>query len=147
MNIIPNLQFIIIATLLAAILFIAIAVIFYKLGKREKPKIINERNKVIKKENEVNPRPIDSHDNKTVVKEESKIINKDNKLRENNPTTEKRISLQELYSKRIDREINNTEINNKSEGDRFSDFKFLKYTSKGYKPAKGDKESRVVRWR
>lgn len=147
MNIIPNLQFIIIATLLAAILFIAIAVIFYKLGKREKAKIIYERNKIIKKENEINLQPMESHDNKTTVKEESSVADKDNKLRDNNLPKEKRISLQEFYSKRIDKEINNTEIDDKNEGDRFSDFKFLKYTSKGYKPAKGDKESRVVRWR
>lgn len=147
MNIMSNFQFIMIVSVIAVFLFIGIAVIFYRLGKREKAKIINERNKIIKKENEVNLQPMESHDNIIAVKEERRVANQENKLRDNNLTKEKRISLQELYSKRIDKEINHTEIDDKSEGDRFSDFKFLKYTSKGYKPAKGDKESRVLRWR
>ena len=57
------------------------------------------------------------------------------------------VSLKELYSKKIEEETNNAESNNVNENEKLSDLKFLKYTSNGYKPAKGDKESRVVRWR
>ena len=147
MNIEPNFQFIIIASLLTLILLTVIAVISYKLGKREKVKIINENAKMSKKENEINHRQMESSENTALFKEERRTNSDDKNQKENTLNGEKRVTLQELYSNRMNKEIKHTEVDNKKEGDRFSDFKFLKYTSKGYKPAIGDKESKVVRWR
>lgn len=136
---------IIIVTLLSAFLLTVVAIISYKLGKREKSKmIINERDRITEKENESNIKQTKSLENKEEFKEEIKI-DTNIKPAENNPIQENMVSLKELYSKKIEEEINNVESNNENE--KLSDIKFLKYTSNGYKPAKGDKESRVVRWR
>ena len=133
---------IIIVTLLSAFLLTVVAIISYKLGKREKSKmIINERDRITEKENESNIKQTKSLENKEEFKEEIKI-DTNIKPAENNPIQENMVSLKELYSKKIEEEINNVESNNENE--KLSDIKFLKYTSNGYKPAK---ESRVVRWR
>ena len=138
---------IIIVTLLSAFLLTVVAIISYKLGKREKSKmIINERDRITEKENENNIKQTKSLENKGELKEEIKI-DTNNKPAENKPIKENMVSLKELYSKKIEEETNNAESNNVNENEKLSDLKFLKYTSNGYKPAKGDKESRVVRWR
>ncbi len=143
MNFIPD---VIIVTLLTAFLLIAVAVISYKLGKREKSKIINENNRIIEKENEINNQQIESKENEEVLKDEIKN-DTDKKPAENKLIQGNVISLKEIYAKKIEEEMNNTESSNVNESEKLSDFKFLKYTSNGYKPAKGDRESRVVRWR
>ena len=138
---------IIIVTLLSAFLLTVVAIISYKLGKREKSKmIINERDRITEKENENNIKQTKSLENRGELKKEIKI-DTNNKPAENKPIKENMVSLKELYSKKIEEETNNAESNNVNENEKLSDLKFLKYTSNGYKPAKGDKESRVVRWR
>ncbi|MGB8319624.1 MAG: hypothetical protein WCE54_15930, partial [Ignavibacteriaceae bacterium] len=124
---------------------IVVAIIFYKLGKREKLKIIiNERDRIIENENETTSQKVELPEKKEFLKEEI-IIDTNNKPAENKLVQENMLSVKELYSKKIEEEMNNAESS--IDGEKLSDFKFLKYTSNGYKPAKGDKESRVVRWR
>jgi len=136
---------IIIVALLSVFLLIVVAIIFYKLGKREKSKIIiNERDRIIENENETTSQKIELPEKKEFLKEEI-IIDTNNKPEENKLVQENMLSVKELYSKKIEEEMNNAE--SRIDGEKLSDFKFLKYTSNGYKPAKGDKESRVVRWR
>ncbi|MGA9293352.1 MAG: hypothetical protein WBV81_12185 [Ignavibacteriaceae bacterium] len=136
---------IIIVALLSVFLLIVVAIIFYKLGKREKLKIIiNERDRIIENENETTSQKVELPEKKEFLKEEI-IIDTNNKPAENKLVQENMLSVKELYSKKIEEEMNNAESS--IDGEKLSDFKFLKYTSNGYKPAKGDKESRVVRWR
>jgi hypothetical protein len=137
---------IIIVTLLSAFLLIVVAVISYKLGKKEKSKmIINERDRIIENESEINPQ-IKTPENKKELKADIKVET-DSKPAENKLKKENMVSVKELYSAKIEEETNVEENSNVHESEKLSEIKFLKYTSNGYKPAKGDSESRVVRWR
>ncbi|MEJ2616116.1 MAG: hypothetical protein P8Z35_14245 [Ignavibacteriaceae bacterium] len=138
---------IIIVTILSAFLLIIVAVISYKLGKKENSKIIiNRRGRIIENENEINTQKTGSQESKEKLKEEIKIET-DNKPAESKHIQSNMASVKELYSKKSEEKLNNKEFSDVSEKEKLSEYKFLKYTSNGYKPAKGDKESRVVRWR
>ncbi len=148
MNIIPNLQFIIIVLLTAVSIFTAVAVIFYKLGKREKQKLNQKTSKIIKVKNEIPLQNEQIPEIKEKFEEKNKITTNDNKPEIKNLIEEKKIYPPDLYSKKIEKELKSTEEEKDKEAiDKISDFKLLKYTSNGYKPAKGDKESKVLRWR
>lgn len=138
---------IIIVTTLSACLLIVVAIISYKLGKREKSKIIiNERNKIIGNENENNSKQNEPLKNKEELKEKIKIET-DNKPAKSRPLQENMVFVKELYSQKVEEQMNNKGSSDVNEKEKLSDFKFLKYTSSGYKPAKEDRESRLVRWR
>ncbi|MFZ0453981.1 MAG: hypothetical protein WAM24_09510, partial [Ignavibacteriaceae bacterium] len=70
---------IIIVALLSVFLLIVVAIIFYKLGKREKLKIIiNERDRIIENENETISQKVELPEKKEFLKEEI-IIDTNNK--------------------------------------------------------------------
>lgn len=146
MNIIPNVQSLVIISVVAASLFTLIAIIFYKLGKREKVKVIQGKNIKSKEDYGIALQQSRSSETEKTIEGESKNINNEDKFVNDNPE-EKTVSSPDLYSKKVGEEINNTELNDIIENDKIHDFKFLKYTSNGYKPAIGDKESRILRWR
>ncbi len=147
MNFIPDLQFIIIVSLIAAAVFTAVAMIFYRLGKREKERIINENKKIFIEKNESSSTAIQPQQTQSSSNEINQGVIIENKSEMNEHLKEKKVSFTELYSQKIEEEINNADKNNSEENDITFDFKFLKYTSNGYKPAKGDKDSRVLRWK
>lgn len=146
MNIIPNVQSLVIISVVAASLFTLIAIIFYKLGKREKVKVIQGKNIKSKEDYGIALQQSRSSETEKTIEGESKNINNEDKFVNDNPE-EKTVSSPDLYSKKVGEEINNMELNDIIENDKIHDFKFLKYTSNGYKPAIGDKESRILRWR
>ena len=144
MEILPNLQWIIVVSIFTIFLFAIASIIFYKMGK----------NKAIKMNNKLK---IDKDENSTGIiqaiefpKKNGEVIFGTNNINHNeNPAISngknKKITPSELYAKKIEDEINKKEEEHIEEN--ALDFKFLKYTSKGYKHAKGDKESGALRWR
>ncbi len=143
MEILPNLQWIIGISLITIFLFAIASIIFYKMG-RNKAINVNNKLKIDKDENSTGIIQIES------PKKNGEVIIGTNNINHNeNPAISngknKKITPSELYAKKIEDEINKKEEGNIEENGL--DFKFLKYTSKGYKPAKGDDESGALRWR
>ena len=145
MNIIPNVQYIIIISAVAASLFALVAVISYKLGKREKIKAVKVNDIKSKEEQGIALNRSQLSEAEKTFEREPGSTNED-KLVNDNPV-EKTVPAPALSSKKNEEGDNNTEFNQIVENDKIHEFKFLKYTSNGYKPAIGDKESRILRWR
>ncbi len=148
MEIIPGLQFIIIVSLLAVLLVLVAAIIFYKLGRRSKERI--KENKLLNENSENVPITNPVKESLKVAGDKTKnshisIIDGD-EIMLYQQRKEKKINPSELYTKKIEEEVNNKEKNIVKE-EKTIDFKFLKYTSDGYKPAKGDKEPGTLGWR
>lgn len=148
MEIMPNLQLVIIVSILAVLLILSSAVIFYKLGKRSKEKI--KENKSQKESNENIPlknpvtEPLKAAGDKRKNSEVSIIDGDEIMLYQQKK--EKKVAPSELSSKKIEQEISSKEKNVVKEN-KTADSKFLKYTSDGYKPVKGDKKSGTLGWR
>lgn len=148
MEIIPGIQFIIILSLSAVLLVIVASVTFYKLGKKSKEKI--KGNESLKENNVIAPvtnpvkEPLKAAGDKRKKSEISIIDGNEIKLYQHKK--EKMITPSELYAKEIEEEASSKERKTIKEN-KTIDSKFLKYTSEGYKPAKGDKEKRTLGWR
>lgn len=141
MEITSNLQSLIILFVIIALLIIVAAIIFYKLGKKQRvvDEIHNGKNEIHSEQN--TPR-----ETKTASKNNELPIIDQTKMMLYKKEKESNISPTELYENKIEREINKTEKNIVKEN-KTLDLKFLKYTSEGYKPAKGDNEHGALGWR
>ncbi len=141
MEILPNLHWIIGISLITIFLFAIASIIFYKMGKN---KAIKMNNKLKIENSNGIIQAIDSpKKNGEAIVETKNINHNDNQIISNDKN--KNITPSELYAKRIEDEIHKKDEENIEEN--VLDFKLLKYSSKGYKPAKGDDESRALRWR
>ena len=138
MEITANLQSIIILSIVIGLLLIVATIISYKLG--EKKRVGNEIH------NEIRSDQFTSEETRTKAINHALPIIDQKKIMLYRKDKESNISPVKLYEEKIEQGINKTEKDINKESNAL-DLKFLKYTSEGYKPAKGDKESGALGWR
>jgi hypothetical protein len=148
METVSNLQLIIIISAIIIASFLC-AIIFYKMGKKERDILNRGKLSVTKSKDLIESAKSSETKNdlqQSGIKAKVMTIEKKEHLNDDKVTKEK-TAASNLYPKKVEEEINNDKNSAAENEKKESGSKFLKYTSSGYVQAKGDKNAGIIRWR